>query len=134
MLPYVICPSVQTFFYIEPDSNFRLNRLFYIGGLTSKFQLNRFLVARNYCYGILKGNLGTTFFAPGITRGGTLGFYGIAVLSFLSSVISVILILICGLAISSSPEVCGFSSFWMTVFGKRSLSRYCGAVHLHSSV
>ena len=54
--------------------------------------------------------------------------YGIAVLSFFSSVISVILILICGIAVSSSPAVCGFSSFWLTVFGKRrsmTVLRYC---------
>ena len=33
--------------------------------------------------------------------------------------ISVILILMCGIAVSSSPAVYGFSSFWLTVFGKR---------------
>ena len=48
-----------------------------------------------------------------------MGVYGIAVLNFVSSGISVILILICGIAVSSSPTVCGFSSFWLTVFGKR---------------
>ena len=54
--------------------------------------------------------------------------YGIAVLSFFSSGISVILILMCGIAVSFSRAVCGFSSFWLTVFGKRrSLTtlRYC---------
>ena len=50
---------------------------------------------------------------------GDIGVYGIAVLSFFSSVILVILILMCGIAVSSSPEVCGFSSFWLKVFGKR---------------
>ena len=45
--------------------------------------------------------------------------YGIAVLSFFSSCISVILILMSGIAVSSSPAVCGFSSFWLTVLGKR---------------
>ena len=44
---------------------------------------------------------------------------GIAVLSFFSSGISVIFILMCGIAVSSCPVVCGFSSFWLTVFGKR---------------
>ena len=38
--------------------------------------------------------------------------YVIAVLSFFSSGISVILILMCGIAVSSCPAVCGFSSFW----------------------
>ena len=44
--------------------------------------------------------------------------YGIAVLSFLSCGISLILILTCGIAVSSSSAVCGFSSFWLTVFGE----------------
>ena len=48
-----------------------------------------------------------------------MGVYGIAVLSLFSSGISVILILMCGIAVSSCPAVCGFSSFWVTVFGKR---------------
>ena len=51
--------------------------------------------------------------------GGNMGVYVLAVLSFLSSGISVILNLMCGNAVSSSPVVCGFSSFWLTVFGKR---------------
>ena len=51
-------------------------------------------------------------------RGGH-GVYGIAVLSFFSKGISKILILMCGIAVSSSPAVCGFSHFWLTVFGKR---------------
>ena len=38
-----------------------------------------------------------------------MGVYGIAVLSFFSSGISVILILMCGITVSSSPVVCGFS-------------------------
>ena len=36
--------------------------------------------------------------------------YGIAVLSFFPSDISVIWILMCGIAVSSSPAVCGFSA------------------------
>ena len=44
-----------------------------------------------------------------------MGNYGIAVLTFFSSGISVILILMYGIAVSSSPAV----SFWLTVFGKR---------------
>ena len=57
-----------------------------------------------------------------------MGVYGIAVLSFFSSGISVILILMCGIVVSFSRAVCGFSSFWLTVFGKRRsfllISRY----------
>ena len=40
-----------------------------------------------------------------------MGVYGIAVLGFFSCGISVILILTCGIAVSSSSAVCGFSSF-----------------------
>ena len=49
-----------------------------------------------------------------------MGVYGIAVLGFSSCGISVILIVTCGIAVSSSSTrtVCGFSSFWLTVFGK----------------
>ena len=47
-----------------------------------------------------------------------MGVYGIAVLGFFSCGISVILILSCGIAVSSSYAVCGFSSFWLTVFGE----------------
>ena len=47
-----------------------------------------------------------------------MGVYGIAVFGFFSSGISVILILTCGIAVSSSSAVCGFSSFWLTVFGE----------------
>ena len=50
---------------------------------------------------------------------GDMGVYGIAVLSFFSSSILVILILTCSIALSSRPEVYGFSSFWLAVFGKR---------------
>ena len=45
--------------------------------------------------------------------------YGIAVLSFFLIGVSVILILKCGIAVSSSPAVSGFSSFWLTIPGKR---------------
>ena len=45
--------------------------------------------------------------------------YGIAVLSFSSSGVSVILILMCGIVESFSPAVCGFLSFWLTEFGRR---------------
>ena len=37
-----------------------------------------------------------------------------------------------GIAVSSSPAVCGFSAFWLTVFGKEDPLRYCGTVHLAS--
>ena len=47
-----------------------------------------------------------------------MGVYGIAVFGFFSSGISVILILTCGIAVSSSSAVSGFSSFWLTVFGE----------------
>ena len=50
---------------------------------------------------------------------GEMGVYSIVVFCFFSSGISLILISICGIAVSSSPAVCGFSSFWLTVFGKR---------------
>ena len=43
-----------------------------------------------------------------------MGGYGIAVLSFLLSGISVILSLMCGIAVSSSPTECGDSSIWLT--------------------
>ena len=49
---------------------------------------------------------------------GDMGVYGIAVLGFFSCGISVILIFTCGIAVSSSSAVCGFSSFWLTVFGE----------------
>ena len=44
---------------------------------------------------------------------------GFKVLSFFSSSTSVILILMCNIVVSSSPVVCGFSSFWLTIFGER---------------
>ena len=47
------------------------------------------------------------------------GTWGFPIFSFFSSGISVILILMCGIAVSSSLAVYGFSSFWLTVFGKR---------------
>ena len=65
---------------------------------------------------------------PTFLKEGDMEVYGSAVLSFFSSGISVILILMCGIAVSSSPAVCGFSSFWLTVFGKRrsfTVLRYC---------
>ena len=49
---------------------------------------------------------------------GDMGVYGIAVLGFYSCGISVIVILTCGIAVSSSFAVCGISSFWLTVFGE----------------
>ena len=54
--------------------------------------------------------------------------YGIVVLNIFSRGISVILILMCGIAVSSSPALCGFSSFWLTVLCKR-----CFMVLLHCS-
>ena len=62
-----------------------------------------------------------------------IGVYGIAVLSIFSSGISVMLILMCGIAVSSSPAVCGFSSFWRYSV-KEDPSRYCGTIYLHSPV
>ena len=44
---------------------------------------------------------------------GGLRYFGI---EHFSSGISLILILMCGIAVSSSPAVCGFSFFWVTVF------------------
>ena len=44
--------------------------------------------------------------------------YGIEVLGFFSRAISVILILTCRIAVSSSSAVYGFSSFWLMVFGE----------------
>ena len=40
-----------------------------------------------------------------------MGVYGIAVLGLFSS----------GISVSSSPVVCGFSSFWLTVFGSKKI-------------
>ena len=49
----------------------------------------------------------------------TRGTWGFKVLSFFSTGILVVLILMCGITVSSSPVVYGFASFWLTVFGKR---------------
>ena len=65
---------------------------------------------------------------------GDMGVNGIAVLSFFPSSISIILILMCSIAVSSSPAVCGFSSFWLRYSVKDDPSRYCGTVHLASPV
>ena len=56
-----------------------------------------------------------------ILRRGTWKF---TVLSFFSSSISVILILMCNIAVSStcSLVVCSFSSFWLTIFERRSFT------------
>ena len=59
-----------------------------------------------------------------------MGVYGIAVLDIFSCGISVILILTCGIAVSSSSAVCGFSSFWLTVFGEIRLFTVYGTVYL----
>ena len=48
--------------------------------------------------------------------------YGIAVFSFFSSGISLILISMCGIAVSSSPAVCGTRYFGIC----RVFLRYCG--------
>ena len=62
-----------------------------------------------------------------------MGVYGIAVLVFFffffSCGISVILIFTCGIAVSSSSAVCGFSSSWLTVFGEIRCSRHYGTVN-----
>ena len=46
------------------------------------------------------------------------GMWGSYSIELFPSIISAILILMCGIAVSSSPTVYGFSSFWLTVFGK----------------
>lgn len=63
-----------------------------------------------------------------------MGVYDIAVLNCFSRGISVILILICGIEVSSSPAVCSVSSFLLTVFGKRRSFTVLpeGKIHLHS--
>ena len=48
-----------------------------------------------------------------------IGVYGIVVLNIFPRGVSVILILMCGFAVSPSPAFCGFSSFWLTVLCKR---------------
>ena len=58
-----------------------------------------------------------------------MGASGIAVLTFFSSGISVVLILTCSIAVSFSPAACGFSSFWLAVFGKRRSFMVLGTVH-----
>ena len=58
-----------------------------------------------------------------------MGASGTAVLTFFSSGISVILIFTCGIAVSFSPAVCCFSSFWLTAFGKRRSFMVLGTVH-----
>ena len=68
----------------------------------------------------VNGNLGL---AVQIQLEGTIGVYSIAVLSLFSSGISVILILMCGIVVSSSPTVYGFLS-----------SRYCNTIYLRSPV
>ena len=60
-----------------------------------------------------------------LLKEGDMGVYGIAVLGFFSCGISVISILTCGIAVSSSSAVCGFSSFWLTVFGEISVPFIC---------
>ena len=47
------------------------------------------------------------------------GTRGFTVWSFFSNGMSVILILMCGIAVSSSPAACGFLCLWLTVFDKR---------------
>ena len=44
--------------------------------------------------------------------------FTVLVLDLFSCGISVILIFTCGIAVLSSSAVCGFSSFWLTVFGE----------------
>ena len=46
------------------------------------------------------------------------GTWRFTVLSLFSCGISAILIFTCGIAVLSSSAVCGFSSFWLTVFGE----------------
>ena len=65
-----------------------------------------------------------------------MGVYDIAVLNCFSRGISVILILICGIEVSSSPAVCSVSSFLLTVFGTEKILHGVagGTIHLHSPV
>ena len=66
--------------------------------------------------------------------GGHGGLWYCSILSIFSSGILVILILMCGIAVSSSPavtvHVCGFSSLWKGHSVKGDPSRYCGTIHL----
>ena len=57
-------------------------------------------------------------FMQSALRGGHVGLRYCGI-EYFSSGISLILILMCGIAVSSSPPVCCISSFWVTVFGKR---------------
>ena len=57
-------------------------------------------------------------FMQSALRGGHVGLRYCGI-EYFSSGISLILILMCGIAVTSSPPVCCFSSFWVTVFGKR---------------
>ena len=84
------------------------------------------IIVQSYFNTLLRYALSVTFCEAVVM--GDIGVYAIAVLSFFSSGISVILILMCGIAVSSLPAVCGFSSFWVMVFDKRrsfTVLRYC---------
>ena len=59
-----------------------------------------------------------------------MGVYGIAVLSFFPSGISVILILMCGIAVSYAV----FHPFGLRYLENEDTSRYCGTVHFRSPV
>ena len=61
------------------------------------------------------GHVANTCIIPRRGGHGGLRYCGIGLFS---CGISVILILTCGIAVSSSSAVCGFSSFWLTVFGE----------------
>ena len=50
---------------------------------------------------------------------GGMGVYGIAVLIFFFRAVFRYMILLCDVAVSFRLAVCGFSCFWLTVFGKR---------------
>ena len=54
-----------------------------------------------------------------LERGGHGGSRYCGIEFLFSIAILVFLILMCGIAVSSSPAVYGFASFWLTVFGKR---------------
>ena len=55
---------------------------------------------------------------PGFGLWGRHGGLWYCSVELFSSCISVILILTCSIALSFSPAVCGFSSFWLITFGK----------------
>ena len=63
-----------------------------------------------------------------------MGVYGIVVLGFFSCGISVILILTCGIAVSSTSAVCGFSSFWLTVFGQGHPTAIFGKISVRKAI